>query len=190
MERTRFWMIVALGLVAGVVALPVPSYAQFTLPSPQPQQPQAPATDPRVAQIKTGLEKAGLKVYNVIFRRTEKGDPHWVALTAAQYAQPSFPAVQQQSLIIWGVMYPPLAGDPPVTILTALHVWNKYGIRTHATVENIATLVKDHKGAATDAERRSVFEKFFGTVTFDVLDLERNQYVDEKDFINKNFTAG
>ncbi len=186
------WCIAAIVAVVITGTVVAAAQAQFTLPSPQPQQPQAPApaTDPRVAQIKTGLEKAGLKVYDVLFRRTEKGDPHWVAITAAQYAQPSFPAVKQQSLIIWGVMYPPLAGDQPVTELTTVHVWNKYAIRTHATVRNITTLVKDHQGAATDAERQSVFEKFFGMVRIDVLDLERNAFVDEKDFINKNFARG
>jgi len=185
--RRRLAVILAV-VFAGTVVAPV--QAQFTLPTPPPPQPQAPAVDPRVAQIKSGLEKTGLKVYDVIFRRTEKGTPHWIALTGAQYAQPSFPAVQQQSLLIWSVMYPPVAGDQPATLLTALHVWTKYGIRTHATVANIATLVKDHQGAAMDAERRLAFDKFFGTVTFDVLDFERSQFVDEKDFVNKNFVRG
>jgi hypothetical protein len=180
----RLAAIVAVVVCTGTMVAPV--QAQYTLPTPPPPQPQAPAVDPRAAQIKTGLEQAGLKVHDIIVRRTGKGEPNWVAITA-QYAQPNWAAVKQQEFLIWGVMYPPLAGDPPVTILTAVHVWNKYAIRFHATVANIATLVKDYRGAVTDAERRLVFDKFFGTVLFDVIDVERNEFVDIKDFTNKNF---
>jgi len=184
--RQHIAAMVAVVFAGTVVAT---AHAQFPLPSPQSQPPQA-ATDPRAAQIKTGLEKAGLKVYDIVVRRTGRGEPNWVAITGAQYAQPNWPAVTQQELLTLGVMYPPLAGDPPVTLLTAVQVWNKYAIRFHATVANIATLVKDYNGAATDAERRAVFEKFFGTVLYDVIDIERNEFVDIKDFTNKNFVRG
>ena len=188
--RSRSWALVAIVSLAGVVALPAASFAQFPFPSPRPQATQAPAPppDPRVAQIKAGLEKEGMKVFDVSLSRNSENDPQWVAQTAARYAQPGPQSVHDQAFAIWGVLYDVAAKDPPQTWFSGMQVWNKYGIANHVRLEHLTTLVNDLRNARTDPEKKAAFDKFYPKTILRVWDYDRREFVDAKDFINKNFT--
>lgn len=184
----RSSMRVAVALVlAGVMSLPARAYAQFPFPSPKPQATQAPAADPRVAQVKAGLEKEGLKVLLVEFKRTSDNEPQWFAQTAANYAQPNWRAVSDQAFVIWGVLFSAASSDGSQTWLSGSQVWNKYGIFLHTQLGSLTTLVNDLRNAKTDAEKKAAFDKF--QIVFRVFDHERSEFVENKDFINKNFTS-
>ena len=188
--RCRFWAVVAIVSLAGVVALPAASYAQFPFPSPKPQATQAPAppADPRAAQIKAALEKDGMKVLEVYLIRNADNEPQWVALTAARYAQPNSQNMLSQAFAIWGALYDAAAKDPQQTWFTGMQVWSKYGIATHVRLEHLTTLVNDLRDAKTDPEKKAAFDKFFPRTSLKVWDYERKEFVDVKDFVNKNFT--
>ncbi len=193
MVRSRFWAVVALMSLTGAVALPSASHAQFVFPTPRPQATQSPApgpaTDPRVAQMKDGLEKQGLRVLNVELRRTPDNEPQWLVQTAARYAQPGWPSVISQAFAVWGLMYSLAANDPPKTWFSGIQVWNKYGIAVHVRLEDLTTLAGDLRNTKTDTEKQVVLEKFYPRVSVKIWDYERQKFVDFKDFVNKNFTS-
>ena len=190
--RSRLWAVVALTSMAGATALPSASHAQFAFPTPRPQATQStapgPATDPRVAPMKEALEQ-GLRVLNVEFRRTTDNDPQWLAQTAARYAQPGWPSVISQAFAIWGAMYSLAANDLPKTWFSGIQVWDKYGIAVHARLEDLTALAGDLHTARTSTEKQVVLDKFYPKTIVRIWDYERQQYIDAKDFINKNFTS-
>lgn len=57
-----------------------------------------------------------------------------------------------------------------------------------AQVGNISVLVKTLQATPDETTRNQVIQRFLAGAGFRVFDLERRQYVDEKDFINKHFT--
>lgn len=188
MTRNRSWLVVALVSLVGVAFLPGAVYAQFPMPSPKPQATQAPV-DPRTDQLKAGLEKQGLKVFAVTLKQTDDKEPQWLAQTAARYAQPNWKDVGGQAFMIWGAMWEVAAKDPPQTWFSGIQVWAKYGIALHTRLENLTVLVNDLNAAKTDAEKQTAFEKFSSKVIIRFWDYERQVFVDNKDFTNKNFTS-
>jgi hypothetical protein len=185
-QAAAFALILILGMPAWALAqfplLPGPS------PSPGGPQPTPSPTDPRAAQIRAGMEKQGLRVLEIYSRQTRENETQWWAETAANYAQPSGPMVVGQALKMWVAMYEVLARDAPTTVLSNGQLWTKYSLIFHARLGAFATLVSQYNAAKTDGERQQAFETFFRTVNFRVYDNERRQFVDDKDFINKNFT--
>jgi len=190
MTRNRSWLVVALVSLMGAAFLPVAAYAQFPMPSakPQPQATPAPA-DPRADQVKAALEKQGFKVFAVSLGLVEGKEPQWLAQTAARYAQPNWRDVNAQAFAIWGALYEVAAKDPPPTWFSGIQVWAKYGIAIHVRLEHLTALVNDLSAAKTDAEKQTAFDKFVPKTLVKFYDYERREFIDYKDFLNKNFAS-
>lgn len=184
MRRRILWQVIA---AAGLVLmLSPPSYAQF----PSGTQPAQPA-DPRIAQIKAGLEKAGLKVLDVGFQPAQGANPpFWAAITEAKYAQPSSEALLRQGFTIWAVMYDVLNKEDPRAVLVGGQVWTKYALLLAVSIGDTTIFVRAYQAAKSDAERNRAVETFLKAASFSVYDLQKQQFVDQKDFINKNFVGG
>lgn len=194
MSQSRWVGISATVIVAILLGGAPPARAQFPFPTSRPSPaPQTPAEDPRVAQVTTALEKQGLKVLGAgSFRGPgffQQGDTTvWWVNTAANYAQPNDRDVSRQALVTWGVMYDILVNEPPATIISGAQYWTKYGLVLQTHMGDLTTLVKAIGAARTDPEKDTAFQAFAATVRFRVYDAEKKQFVDEKDFMNKNFT--
>jgi hypothetical protein len=110
------------------------------------------------------------------------------ATVEATYAQPSFDKVEVLALTIWNAMYGVVSKEPPASILSGSQVWTKYGIVLQTRVNDITTAVNAWQAAKSDDERKRAYETFLDSIRFRIYDYERQQFVDQKDFINKNFT--
>jgi len=185
-------------LVLTVVTLAPAAYAQFTFPSPQqpaqpaPAQPQTGATDPRVnlaKQAKADLEGRGLKVYEVGFVPGQ-GDklPVWYADVAADYSQPNGSRILNMAFAVWAILHRIGAQEPPKTMLMNGQVWTKYVLLLGSPVGAYDQLVTSLRAAGSDADKKKAVDAFMETVRFRVYDVERRQFVDQKDFVNKNFS--
>jgi hypothetical protein len=166
--------------------------AQFQFPVPQPS-PQAPAADTRAVRIKAGLEAKQLKVYGTgVMRGTGfMGGSEvdlFYATVAATYAQPTFDKVEVLALEVWGTMYDVLSKEPPMSILSGSQVWTKYGLVLQTRVGDITTVVSAWQAAKSDEEKKRAYQTFLESVRWRVYDYEKEQFVDQKDFVNKNFT--
>jgi hypothetical protein len=201
MIRQWKWKVLAAALTPGLIAAASTfSYAQFPFqPAPQPQQPApqpfypqpTPPSDPRAAQIKAGLEQQGLRVLQVGFLPAKDNQlPRWYAETAANYPRPAYGPVAQQALLIWAVMYNVVGQDPPQTILIGDQSWSKYSFLFAVQIGTLKQFADAFQRAATDNDRQRALQFLFRAAEFRVYDNERRQFVDEKDFVNKNFVGG
>ncbi|MGQ0571085.1 MAG: hypothetical protein ACT4P5_16410 [Armatimonadota bacterium] len=153
-------------------------------PAPAPQ----PAADPRLAQLRAALERANLRVGDVAVTDATTQRPHWWGHVGAEYTQPSARAVYDQAHKIWWAMITVLAQEPPGAVMCACQSWNKYVIQVLVEVGHYSAFLKSYQAARTDAERTSAFDQLDTGVSARVFDLERRQFVDVKDFVNKNYT--
>ncbi len=198
-SRTSLWMASA----ALVVVLWAPGVAHAQFPSPstgapgQPSQqnpfqpaPQ-PAGDPRVDQIKKNLEQEGIKVVDARFiPAKDNRPPAWSVVVLASYAQPSGDKVLGLAFFMFGTMFGVAQQDPPATTLFSAQVWTKYQIIFVTTLGDTTTFANAMRAARSDQEKQQVIKGFLDTWKFGVYDTERGQFVDQKDFVNKNFTRG
>lgn len=165
---------------------PAPQGPQFAPPpgvSPQPT-PSAP-----IERIKSELTRQGQRVLEVGIVPPQGGNPGiWYAGVAASYAQPGQQPVLQQAFNVWAVIFGAAGGEPPQTIMSNNQVWSKYALLVMTQVGPYAELLARLRGAASDAEKSQAFNAFVARVGFRVFDLERQQFVDQKDFMNRNFT--
>ena len=175
------------------VVLGAASAAQAQFPLPQPS-PQAPAADARASRIKAALEAKQLTVRGTgLIRSTGfyQGGSEvdlFYADVAATYAQPTFEKVETLALTIWEAMYSVVAKEAPATILSGAQVWTKYGVVMQTRVSEITTVVNAWNAAKSDEEKKRAYETFLDSIRWRVYDYEKGQFVDQKDFINKNFT--
>ncbi len=160
------------------------------LPVQPPVGPTQPA-DPRHTQIKAQLEQKGLRVFEVGSNPAKTDSPPTVfAIVEANYPQPAFAPVLQLAFTVWEVLLPLVTVDSPEaaqTVLIAGEAWNKYLLVVRATVNDLGTFIKSLQAAGSDEQRQQATQAFLQTVRFRVYDTERQQFVDEKDFIDKNF---
>jgi len=185
----RYATTLCLTMILTAVVTTVAHAAQaFPFPPTQPSTPAQPAVDPRLAQIRQWLEAKGFRVLEVESRRTSAGEPQWWTETAAKYAQPSGDRVIDQAFFMWAAMYDPLKQEDARTYLSVSQLWTKYEIIFHARLSSLTTFVQAYQAARSDAERGQVVSTLLGQTLFAVFDVERGQHVDQKDFMNKNFT--
>jgi len=182
----------ALAAVLTIVLGAVPAaQAQFPLPQPSPQ---APAADTRGARIKAALEAKQLTVHGTGVARGAGFYPGgsdvdiFFASVAATYAQPTFDKVQTLALAIWDAMYGVVAKEPPASILSGAQAWTKYGLVLQTRVSDITTAVNALNTAKSDEDKKRAYETFLDSIRWRVYDYEKGQFVDQKDFVNKNFT--
>lgn len=158
-----------------------------------PAQPTTPAPvgDPRVAQIQAELEQRGMRVMEVGQSPAQANEPpSWYAVVAAAYAQPSGNVVLQQAFDVWAVLYRALAQEDPRTIIRAGEAWGKYVIILSTRLGDLNSFMSQSQAAPSDQERQHLLEEFLKTgVGLRVFDVEQQQFVDEKDFVNKNFSG-
>lgn len=148
----------------------------------------AQSIDQRLARIKAGLEREGLKVLEVRYAPADRSGPaYWFGVTAAAYSQPSWPAVAKQAVVSWLVMNETTAPDPAETMLMSAQVWTKWMIQIGQQNRLVTEFAAQLKAARTDAEKNAAVNKVLGRFLVRIFDLERNQFVDVKDFVNKNF---
>jgi hypothetical protein len=149
---------VAVTMLALSAGLPVPAWGQAPPPPAQPQPPMQqpvqpplspvppPPADPRLAQVRTAVERLGQKVLDG-------------------------------------------ASEPPdTTVLVNGQVWNRFIINQFVKARDYATFLSSYQAARNDAERARAFDVLWDTTKYSVFDIERGQYVDARDFSNKNFT--
>jgi hypothetical protein len=149
---------------------------------------RAQTIEQRLATIKAGLEREGLKVLEVRYTPVDRNGPaYWFGVTATTYSQPNWPAVAKQALVTWLVMNESTASDPPESMLMSAQVWTKYMIQIGQQNKLVSEFAAALKAARTDAEKNAAVNKVLGRFLVRVFDLERNQFVDAKDFVNKNF---
>jgi hypothetical protein len=74
------------------------------------------------------------------------------------------------------------------TLLGAAQIWQRYLIVLWARAADITTLLRANQAATTEAQRQQAWEAFLATLKWAVFSLETGQPVDNKDFVNKNFT--
>src|SRR3990172_2998415 len=169
---------------------PAPHPAPHPAPQPAPHPAPAPAGDQRVAQIKANLERGGLRVLGLDFKPAQGNNPPaWFITTAANYAQPSFSAMFTQAFSVWGAAFEVVTRESPETVLFTGQHWSKYLMIFVTQVKHLTTFATSMNAAGNDEGRKkTAFETFLQTLDFRVYDIERQQYVDQKDFVNKNFT--
>jgi len=177
--NARWWVPPALAVV---VALATPS-----LVSAQVIWLGKPGADPRGPQVKAALEKLGYKVEDVGFRAQKGSDPTlWIALTAAKYAALTATNVLEQGLNVWIGISGVIGNEKAVLI--GGQVWTKYVIEMHQSNDKVRAFLGAWEAAKTDDDRKKAVDGVLGRFTIAVFDLEKGQYVDAKDFVNKNFT--
>ncbi len=144
--------------------------------------------DQKIAKIKAGLAREGLKVLEVLYVPADRsGPPYWFGVTATAYTQPNWPDVAKQALVSWLVMNETTASDPPDSMLISGQVWTKYMIQIGQQNKLVSEFSAALRAARTDAEKNAAVNKVLARFLVRVFDLERNQFVDAKDFVNKNF---
>jgi hypothetical protein len=169
---------------------PAPGQQQPAQPGPAPQFPQSgqPASSP-ADRIRSELTRRGQRVLDVGITPPSGGKPGaWYAGVAASYSQPGQTPVLRQALEVWGVIFDVARGEPPQTFMAANEVWTKYVLLVVTQVGLYSDVVTRLQSASSDAEKSQAFSAFVNRVRFSVYDLERQQFVDQKDFINRNFT--
>lgn len=174
-----------LGLVGVVVllvaALPALAHAQVTIQSREP-------TDPQAQQIKAGLERRGMKVYDIVIRRAQGRNPAiWGAVTAALYGAPTTADVMNQAANTWDVMHAVLTQEPAVTVLIAAQVWTRYILNFAVTKQEWADFLQAWNAARDDQQKTAAAERLMKTMSFSVWDIENRRWADRKDFVNKHF---
>jgi len=173
-RQGRHGLLVAAIALALLVGLPVLAGAQ--------------SIDQRLARIKAGLEREGLRVLEVRYLPADqRGPAYWYGVTSAAYSQPNWPAVAKQALVSWLVINETIAPDPANTMLMSGQVWTKWMIQIGQENGQVAQFAAALKAAKTDAEKNAAVNKVLARFLVRIFDLERNQFVDVKDFVNKNF---
>jgi len=174
----RFLLPAALALI---LAQPTLSLAQITIKAKEP-------TDPQAKQIKAELEQRGMKVYDILIRPAAGREPAiWAALTAALYGTPTTGEVMEQAANTWDAMNTVLSRDPPATTLIAAQVWSKYILNFIVAKRDWVTFAQAWGSATGDDARRRAARALMKAMRFTVFDIERQQFIGEKDFINKHF---
>lgn len=79
-----------------------------------------------------------------------------------------------------------LAQEPPATIMVSSQVWNKYLLQIWTDIARYNTFLSIYRTAKNDSERNLAFNALSARLR--VYDTERRQWVDFKDFTDKNFT--
>lgn len=149
----------------------------------------APASDPRTAEIKIRIERAGLKVVEVGFAPARDSAPAvWAAGTVAQYDRPSWEKVTHQALTVWNVLFAVLKKENPQTILSAPQDWKTYRLFIGTSLGKIAAFDEGARTAQTDAQRDQVFQALYAGIVFRVFDLQQQKLVDVNEFIKAHFT--
>jgi len=178
-------------VVIGVLAAPA-NVTPAADPTPTLPIARPTPTDTRSAQIKSTLEGKGFRVLEVGFFPTKDGKPPFVAaVVEADYAQPSGDAVLRQAFGVWDVLFHSLTMDSPEVTQTVLLVgerWTKYVLYLGVRVEAAANYLKSVQAAGSDEQKQAAFQTFLEAIQFSVFDAERQEFVDQKDFRNKNFT--
>lgn len=191
MGQARKWIGGPIVVLVAVLWILGSASAQFPFPQPQP----SPVDDARrsqvqalSAQIKGRLEKAGLTVFGVEWLATsEEHRPYWVTDTPALYVRPSSQAVLHQTLLIWGHTYETVASEDAETAISARQTWTKYSIVTNVRLKWLHEYVAATRQAKSDAERQQALRTLFTRHWESVWDIERRQWADSKDFVNKFF---
>ena len=147
------------------------------------------STDPRARQIKAGLEQRGMKVYDILIRPAQGRDPAtWASLTAALYAAPNTGRTLDQAANAWEVMNGVLAQEPANTVLVAAQVWNKYILNFLVSKQDWGVFIQAWTSATNDDQRGQAGRQLIRAMRFTVFDMERQRFIDQKDFVNKNFS--
>jgi len=156
-----------------------------------PIAPQPPA-DSRTAQLKSALQGKGLKVLEVGFIPAKDGKPPMVgAIVEADYAAVSGEAVLRQAFTVWDILFHSIAPDAPDAAATLLIVgeqWNKYTLYLAITVGEAANYLKSLQTASSDEQKQEALQTLMQAIHFSVFDNEQKEFVDQKDFMSKNFT--
>lgn len=163
-----------------LIALPSLS-APITIETQQP-------TDPRAQKMKAGLEQRGMKVFDILIKPAQGRDPAiWASLTAALYAAPNTGRTMDQAANAWEVMNGVLAQEPASTVLVAAQVWNKYILNFLVSRQAWGVFIQAWTSATNDDQKRQAGQQLVKAMRFTIFDIERQQFIDQKDFVNKNF---
>lgn len=142
------------------------------------------------AQIKTGMERQGLKNVDVDWAFRENGEARWWASSAAAYAQPSYDTVYGQANKAWWVLYNALSGyGADSTRLEARQIWRQYRLEITTTLAAYGALLKALEAAGTAAApRQEAFRVFLKEVRMMIYDIQAKKYIpDDEEFIRQYF---
>lgn len=148
----------------------------------------AQSIEQKLVRIKAGLERERLRVLEVRYAPADRSGPaYWFGVTAAVYSQPTWPDVAKQAVVSWLVMNETTAADPPESMLMSGQVWTKYMIQIGQQNRLVSEFSAALRAAKSDTEKNAAVNTLLRRFLVRIFDLERNQFVDVKDFVNKNF---
>ncbi len=149
-------------------------------------------SDTRGAQIRTALQDKGLKVLEAGYIPAKDGKPPVLgAIVEADFSEISSEAILRLAFGIWDVLFHNMAMDAPdagATLLLAGEQWTKYTLYLAINVEEAANYLKSVQAAGSDEQKQKALQTLLQAIRFSVFDSERQEFVDQKDFMNKNFT--
>jgi hypothetical protein len=96
----------------------------------------------------------------------------------------------QLAFSVWEVLIQNAAADTPEaaqTLLVAGEAWTRFLLLVGVTVNDLAAFTKSYQAAGSDEQRGQITQAFLQSIRFRVWDTQRQAYVDEKDFVDKNF---
>ncbi len=190
-RQARQMLLVAAAILTVALWAPGAGHAQTsTQVTPLPAPP--PAGDPRAAQIRAALELRGVPVLGVELIPAQGSSPRiWSATTKATYIRADAVRLETQAKTIWEVMFTILAQEEPGTFLSGTQIWHKYAIIARVRMVDIMAFdaaINKINPRDTGAYERIVKaeQEFLKKVQTFVYDIEQQQFVDFKDFINKH----
>lgn len=162
--------------------------AGLVLAAALPSLVSAQSADEKAARIKAALEREGLTVVSLKFLPADQdGPPHWFAYTQANYPRPNWPDVAQHALRSWLAVNGVAAGDDPKTMIFSGQVWTKYVVQLGQRNEAVSQFAAALRTAGSDADRNRAAQVVLKRFLVRIYDVERDRFVDVKDFVNKNF---
>ena len=81
-----------------------------------------------------------------------------------------------------------LAQEPANTVLVAAQVWNKYILNFLVSKQDWGVFIQAWTSATNDDQRGQAGRQLIRAMRFTVFDMERQRFIDQKDFVNKNFS--
>ena len=78
--------------------------------------------------------------------------------------------------------------DVAATVLVAGERWTKYLLYLGIRAEDAANYLKSLQAAASDEQKQEALQTLLRAIQIKVFDSEQQKFVDQKDFMDKNFT--
>ncbi|MDR7421580.1 MAG: hypothetical protein QN159_03820 [Armatimonadota bacterium] len=149
----------------------------------------SPSPDPRIAEIRRRIEHLGLRVTDAGHAPATSSAPAvWLAITPAQYREPSWARVTDQALTVWAVMFHVLKSAPDRTLLISAQDWRTFRLFVSTPFGSVAAFDRGVRTARTDTDRQKTHEALYAGATLRVFDLRQEKWLETTEFVRQWFT--